>query len=304
MNLCVNFAGVPLKNPIVTASGTCGFGREYLPYYDPALLGGVTLKALTALPRAGNETPRIAETSAGILNSIGLQNPGVDAFLREYLPAVQKLGCAVIANIAGESMEEYELVAAKLSAAPGIDIIELNISCPNVARGGLSFGTDPAAVEEITRRVKQKTKLPLMVKLSPNVTDICEIARAAEAGGADALSLINTLIGMRIDAHARRPILHRGTGGLSGPAVKPVALAMVFAVHNAVQLPILGMGGVSCGEDAAEFMLAGASAVAVGTAAFTDPCAPLRVVDELSAFMAREGIDDVQSLIGALKPWE
>lgn len=300
MKFSVNFAGVELKNPIATASGTCGFGFEYLPYYQASDLGAITLKALSAKPKAGNAVCRIAETPAGMLNSIGLQNPGVDAFLETKLAAIKGLGTKIIANIAGESMEDYEEVAEKLNV-DGIDLVELNISCPNVAEGGLAFGTNPKTVEEITSRVKKKTDKPLIVKLSPNVTDITEIARAAESAGADALSLINTLIGMRIDAHTRRPVLSRGIGGLSGPAVKPVALHMVSAVYRAVKLPILGMGGIMTGRDAAEFLIAGASAVAIGTAAFADPTAPRRIRDELSAFLEEEGVEDVAQLVGTLR---
>ncbi len=300
MKLAVDFAGVPLKNPIATASGTCGFGIEYLPYYKPSELGAITLKALSAKPKAGNAVVRIAETPAGMLNSIGLQNPGVDVFLNEKLSFVKTLGTKIIANIAGESMEDYEIVAEKLNVE-GIDLIELNISCPNVAEGGLAFGTQPKTVEEITARIKKKTQKPLIVKLSPNVTDIKEIALAAEAGGADALSLINTLIGMRIDAHTRRPVLSRGIGGLSGPAIKPVALAMVSAVARTTKLPLLGMGGIMTGTDAAEFIIAGATAVAIGTAAFADPKAPVRILAELSEFMEKEGVRDVNELRGTLK---
>ncbi len=299
MKLSVNFAGIELKNPIATASGTCGFGMEYLPYYKPADLGAITLKALSIRPKAGNKVVRIAETPSGMLNSIGLQNPGVDSFLENKLGFVKNLGTRIIANIAGESMEDYEAVAEKLNV-DGIDLIELNISCPNVSDGGLAFGTNPKTVEEITSRVKKKTEKPLIVKLSPNVTDITEIARAAESAGADALSLINTLMGMRIDAHTRRPVLSRGSGGLSGPAVKPVALHMVSAVSRAVKLPILGMGGIMTGRDAAEFLIAGATAVAIGTAAFADPAAPVRILKELQEFMEEEGVDDVNSLIGTL----
>ena len=300
MKLAVNFAGIELKNPIATASGTCGFGMEYLPYYKPAELGAITLKALSIRPKAGNNVVRIAETPSGMLNSIGLQNPGVDSFLENKLELVKKLNTKIIANIAGESMEDYEAVAEKLNV-DGIDLIELNISCPNVSDGGLAFGTNPKTVEEITSRVKKKTEKPLIVKLSPNVTDITEIARAAESAGADALSLINTLMGMRIDAHTRRPVLSRGSGGLSGPAVKPVALHMVSAVSRAVKLPILGMGGIMTGRDVAEFLIAGATAVAIGTAAFADPTAPVRILGELKEFMEQEGIDDVNELIGTLK---
>ena len=265
----VVLAGVRMKNPVVVASGTFGFGREYGRFYDLSELGGICCKGLTLCRREGNPPPRIAETPMGILNSVGLQNPGVDAFIAEELPELRKHDLAVIANISGNTPEEYGVMCEKLSAA-GVDMIEVNISCPNVKAGGLAYGTKPELAAEVTAVAKAHAgRVPVMVKLSPNVTDVTEIARAVADAGADALSLINTLRGMRIDVNTRRPILKMNTGGLSGPAVLPVAVRMVWEVAQAVKLPILGMGGVSKGEDAAQMMLAGASAVAVGTA---QPC--------------------------------
>ena len=304
VDLRVTLAGVELKNPVVVASGTFGFGREYGQFYDLGELGGICVKGLTAARREGNPAPRIAETPMGILNSVGLQNPGVDAFIAEELPFLRQFDTKVIANISGNTPEEYGEMCEKLSAA-GVDLIEVNISCPNVKAGGLAYGTRPELAAEVTREAKAHAgSTPVMVKLSPNVTDITEIARAVADAGADALSLINTLRGMRIDVNTRRPILKMNTGGLSGPAVLPVAVRMVWEVRCAVpHLPILGMGGVSKGEDAAQLMLAGASAVAVGTALFADPCAPLKVREGLADIAARQGLDKVSALTGAVRPW-
>ena len=302
VDLSVDLAGVRLKNPIVTASGTFGFGREYGQFYDLSELGGICAKGLTLHRREGNPPPRIAETPMGILNSVGLQNPGVDAFIAHELPELRRHDLAVIANISGDTPEEYGILCEKLSAA-GVDMIEVNISCPNVKAGGLAYGTRRSLAAEVTRVAKAHATVPVMVKLSPNVTDITEIAKAVADAGADALSLINTLRGMRIDVNTRRPILKRNTGGLSGPAVLPVAVRMVWEVANAVDLPILGMGGVACGEDAAQLMLAGASAVAVGTACFADPYAPLRVRDELAELACSQGLDKVSDLTGGVRPW-
>ena len=302
VDLSVDLAGVRLKNPIVTASGTFGFGREYGQFYDLSQLGGICAKGLTLHRREGNPPPRIAETPMGILNSVGLQNPGVDAFIAHELPELRRHDLAVIANISGDTPEEYGILCEKLSAA-GVDMIEVNISCPNVKAGGLAYGTRRPLAAEVTRVAKAHATVPVMVKLSPNVTDITEIAKAVADAGADALSLINTLRGMRIDVNTRRPILKRNTGGLSGPAVLPVAVRMVWEVANAVDLPILGMGGVACGEDAAQLMLAGASAVAVGTACFADPYAPLRVRDELAELACNQGLDKVSDLTGGVRPW-
>ena len=302
VDMSVNLAGVFMKNPVVVASGTFGFGREYGQFYDLSELGGICCKGLTLHPRTGNPPPRIAETPMGMLNSVGLQNPGVDVFIAEDLPELRKYDLAVIANISGNTPEEYGIMCEKLSRA-GVDMIEVNISCPNVKAGGLAYGTRPELAAEVTRVAKEHSSVPVMVKLSPNVTDIVEIAKAVDEAGADALSLINTLRGMRIDVQTRRPILKMNTGGLSGPAVLPVAVRMVWEVAGAVAKPILGMGGVARGEDAAELMLAGASAVAVGTACFADPYAPLRVRDGLEKLAAGQGLDRVSALRGAVRAW-
>ena len=302
VELSVELAGVKLKNPIVVASGTFGFGREYGQFYDLSELGGICAKGLTLHRREGNPPPRIAETPMGILNSVGLQNPGVDAFIAEELPELRKHDLVVIANISGNTPEEYGIMCEKLSEA-GVDMIEVNISCPNVKAGGLAYGTKPELAAEVTKVAKEHATVPVMVKLSPNVTDITEIARAVADAGADALSLINTLRGMRIDVNTHRPILKMNTGGLSGPAVLPVAVRMVWEVASAVDLPILGMGGVAKGEDAAQLMLAGASAVAVGTACFADPYAPIKVRDELAEIACAQGLDKVSDLTGGVRPW-
>ncbi len=301
-DLRVCLAGVEFANPIVAASGTFGFGREYADFYPLSLLGGVSAKGLTLLPRAGNPSPRIAESPSGILNSVGLQNPGAEGFLREELPWLRQQGTRVIVNLSAGSTDEFSRMAELLSAE-GVDMLEVNISCPNVQCEGLAFGTDPATAAAATRAVKSHTHLPVMVKLSPNVTSIAEIARAVEDAGADAISLINTLLGMRIDLTTRRPILRNNTGGLSGPAVLPVAVRCIHEVYQAVKIPLLGMGGVSTGEDAAELMIAGASAVAVGTAILSDPMAPVRIVRELEDFCRRQGITEVRSLTGTLEVW-
>ena len=296
IDLSVNLAGMTMKNPVVVASGTFGFGREYGQFYDLGQLGGICAKGLTLNPRQGNPAPRIAETPMGILNSVGLQNPGVDAFLRNF-------DVKVIANISGNTPEEYGIMCEKLAGA-GVDMIEVNISCPNVKAGGLAYGTRPELAAEVTQMAKSHAgKVPVMVKLSPNVTDITLIAKAVADAGADAVSLINTLRGMRIDVNTHRPILKMNTGGLSGPAVLPVAVRMVWEVAQAVDIPILGMGGVSRGEDAAQLMLAGATAVAVGTALFADPYAPIKVRDELGQIAQRQGLTAVKELTGQVKPW-
>ena len=298
----VVLAGVRMKNPVVVASGTFGFGREYGRFYDLSELGGICCKGLTLCRREGNPPPRIAEPPMGILNSVGLQNPGVDAFIAGDLPELKKHDVKIIANISGNTPEEYGGMCEKLSAA-GVDMIEVNISCPNVKAGGLAYGTRPELAAEVTEIAKKNSTVPVMVKLSPNVTDITEIARAVEEAGADAISLINTIRGMRIDVNTRRPILKMNTGGLSGPAVLPVAVRMVWETANAVKIPILGMGGVSKGTDAAELMLAGAAAVAVGTASFADVYAPVRVRDELFALAERQGLAHISALTGAAQPW-
>ena len=303
VDMRVTLAGMTMKNPVVVASGTFGFGREYSQFFDLSELGGICAKGLTLLPREGNPAPRIAETPMGILNSVGLQNPGVDAFIAEELPFLRQYDVKVIANISGNTPEEYGVMCEKLAGA-GVDMIEVNISCPNVKAGGLAYGTRPELAADVTEMAKSHAgSVPVMVKLSPNVTDVTEIARAVEAAGADAVSLINTIRGMRIDVNTRQPILKMNTGGLSGPAVLPVAVRMVWEVSQAVKVPVLGMGGVSKGEDAAQLMLAGASAVAVGTALFADPMAPIRVRDGLEAIAARQGLFAVRELTGAVRPW-
>ena len=287
LNLEVNIGGLKLKNPVMTASGTYGFGREYSEYYDLSKLGAVVVKGLTLQPREGNKVPRIAETPAGMLNSVGLQNPGIEAFLEQELPYLRKYDTAVIANIAGNTVEEYCQMAEKLGTH--VDAIELNISCPNVKEGGVAFGTKCDSVYNITRSVKEYAKVPLIVKLSPNVTDIVEIALAAEEAGADCISLINTLLGMAIDINTRKPILANIVGGLSGPAVKPVAVRMVYQVAKAVNIPIIGMGGISSWQDAVEFILAGADAVAIGTYNFVNPKAPLEILEGIRLYMEKNG---------------
>ncbi len=300
-DMSVEIAGVRFKNPVVTASGTCGYGREYMPYYSPADIGAITVKAVTLEPRAGNRPPRIAETPGGILNSIGLQNPGVEYFIENEIPNLKGLGATVIVNIAGRTVDEYCAVAERLDSQD-IDMIEMNISCPNVKEGGVAFGTSAASVEAVTSAVRAATSKPLIVKLSPNVTDITEMARAAQAGGADALSLINTLLGMRIDINSRRPIMANNVGGLSGAAIFPVAVRMIWQVRNAVSLPIIGMGGVCDADMAIEMMMAGANAVAIGTAAFTDPYAPISVRDGIERFCIDKGIAKVTDLTGTVVP--
>ncbi len=302
LDMRVNFAGVDFKNPIVVASGTFGFGREYGEFFDLSELGGICVKGLTAKPREGNPPPRIAETPMGILNSVGLQNPGVDAFVETELPFLRQFDTKIIANISGNTVEEYGEMAAKLSDA-GVDMIEVNISCPNVRHGGLAFGTDCGAAAEVTAAVKKAAKVPVIIKLSPNVTDVTAIAKACEDAGADALSLINTLLGMRINIETGRPILRNNTGGLSGPAVLPVAVRMVWQVRNAVKLPLLGMGGVAKWQDAAELMLAGAGLVSVGTAMFAQPMTPILVRDGLADFLQRKGYDSPAALCGRVQPY-
>ena len=297
MNLSVNIAGVELKNPVVTASGTFGFGHEYNEFYDLSELGGIAVKGLTLKPRLGNPPPRIAETPMGILNSVGLQNPGIEKFIEDEIPFLRKFDTKIIANISGSTVEDY-IAIAEIAGNSDVDLLELNISCPNVKAGGMAFGTCPKSVEDLVKKVRAVVNRPLIVKLSPNVTDITEIARAAESSGADALSLINTLLGMRIDIKTRRPILKNNMGGMSGRAVFPIAVRMINQVYRAVKLPLIGMGGVATGNDAIEMMLAGASAVAVGTACFTDPMAPVKVRDGIVDYLKANNIDDVNDLVG------
>ena len=297
----VEIAGVVFKNPVMTASGTFGQGEEYSAFYDLKKLGAVTAKGIADVPWEGNPAPRIAETAAGMLNCIGLQNPGVDVFLERDLPFLAKQGTRVIVNVVGHQPEEYYRVIDRLAEAEGIDFLEINVSCPNVKAGGLSLGTDPKVVEEVTRECKRRARQPVMIKLSPNVTDIKVMAKACEAGGADAISLINTLMGMKIDIERQTFALSNRTGGLSGPAVKPVAVRMVYEASGAVSVPIVGMGGIMNGEDAVEFMLAGATAVSVGMANFVNPYAAPGVVDGIRDYLIRHGIGDVKELIGAVR---
>lgn len=301
-DLRVNIAGVQFKNPVITASGTFGFGQEYARLYDISKLGGISCKGTTLHERLGNLPPRIAETPSGILNSVGLQNPGVDAFLKDDLPFLAQKDLVVIANIAGSQVEDYVESVRRLQGSK-VDMIELNISCPNVKEGGASFGTSAKSVENITKQVKAVAEQPLMVKLTPNVTDITEMAAAAEAGGADAVSLINTLTGMKIDIRTRRPLLKNNTGGMSGPAVFPVALRMVWQVANRVKIPVVGMGGISKWEDAVEMLLAGATAIQIGTANFTDAYTPLKVIQGLNDYLDANGEKSVTDIIGKVQPW-
>ena len=296
----VEIAGVRLKNPVMTASGTFGSGAEYGEYVDLDCLGAVVTKGVASVPWPGNPTPRIAETCGGMLNAIGLQNPGVEVFCERDLPFLKKYDTRVIVNVCGRSQEDYCQVVERLSGEP-VDMLEINVSCPNVKEGGIAFGQDPRALEKITQAVKRYAAQPVIMKLSPNVTDIGEMARAAEAGGADAISLINTLTGMKIDIHRRTFALANKTGGLSGPAVRPVAVRMVYEASRACSLPVIGMGGIQTADDAVEFLLAGASAVSVGTANFHDPCVTEKIVDGIRAYMERYGIGDVDSLTGALE---
>ncbi len=300
VNTAVKIAGVLLKNPVIAASGTFGFGREYSEFYKLSVLGGVSTKGTTLYPREGNPGCRVAETDSGMLNSVGLQNPGVDAFIEKELPFLSKQGTAVIANIAGNTEDDYCLAVQKLHNAP-VDMIELNISCPNVKEGGMAFGVKPESVFDITKAVKLYCKQPLIVKLSPNVADIAENAKAAENAGADAISLINTITGMAVDHRTRRPILGNTVGGLSGKAVKPVALRMVWQVYNAVRVPIIGMGGIYTAADVLEFMICGASAVQVGTANITNPYACRDIVNGLTTLMAECNISDINEIVGTLK---
>ncbi len=300
-SLNVDYCGIKFRNPIVTASGTFGFGYEYNEYAPLSEYGGITTKGLTRLPRGGNKPPRIAETASGILNSVGLQNPGVEVFAKYMMPSMaDDFDTNIIVNMSGNTIEEYAEMAEILSDTDAA-MIEMNISCPNVRSGGLAFGTDPAVVEKLTGEVKKHCRKPLIVKLSPNVTSIVDIAKAAEAGGADGLSLINTLLGMSIDINTRRPILGNNTGGLSGPAIKPVAVRMIHQVYSAVDLPIIGMGGVASGEDAIELMIAGASLVALGTAMFADPALIVAVKRDIEAYMDRFGISNIKDIVGSLE---
>lgn len=302
-DLSVNIAGVKFKNPVIAASGSFGFGREYANLFDLSELGGISLKGMTLKERHGNPPPRVAETPSGMLNCVGLQNPGVDYFIENDLPFLKKQDTVLICNIAGNTVEDYCGMAERLSETE-IDMIELNISCPNVKEGGVAFGTDCDSAAHITKEVRKYCKKPLIVKLSPNVTDIAAIAQAVEAGGADAVSLINTLLGMRIDIRTRRPILSNNVGGMSGPAVFPVALRMVWQVASRVKIPVIGLGGVSKWQDAVEMMLAGACAVQVGTATFTDPFAMIKIRGGIENYLAENGFARISDICGKVKPYE
>ncbi len=300
MNLSVNIAGVTLKNPVTVASGTFGSGMEYGEFVDLNRLGAVTTKGVANVPWAGNATPRIAETCGGMMNAIGLQNPGLAVFKERDLKFLADYDTKIIVNVCGRSKEDY-IDAVEQLADTNADLLEINISCPNVKEGGIAFGQNPKMAEEITAAVKKVARQPVIMKLSPNVTDITEMARAVEAGGADAVSLINTLTGMKIDVERRTFAVANKTGGLSGPAIKPVAVRMVYQVANAIKLPIIGMGGIRTAEDALEFLMVGASAVAVGTANFVNPYATIEVIDGIAAYMERHGIQDINELIGCVK---
>lgn len=296
----VTIAGVTLKNPVMTASGTFGSGAEYSEFVDLNKLGAVVTKGVANVPWPGNPTPRIAETHSGMLNAIGLQNPGIDLFCKRDIPYLKQFDTKIIVNVCGKSTEDYLQVVERLGNEP-VDMLEINISCPNVKEGGIAFGQDPKAVEAITKAVKAKAKQPVIMKLSPNVTDITEMAKAVEAGGADAVSLINTITGMKIDINRRTFAVANKTGGLSGPAIKPVAVRMVYQVANAVKLPIIGMGGIASAEDALEFIMVGATMVSVGTANFNDPLTTIKVVDGIRDYCARNGVADVNELIGCVR---
>jgi len=299
-NLSVNIAGVTMKNPVTVASGTFGSGMEYGEFVDLNRLGAVTTKGVANVPWEGNPTPRIAETKSGMMNAIGLQNPGLPTFLKRDIPFLKQYDTRIIVNVCGRSKEDYIDAVEQLGAAD-VDLLEINISCPNVKHGGIAFGQDPKMAEEITAAVKKVAKQPIIMKLSPNVTDITEMARAVEAGGADAVSLINTLTGMKIDINRRTFAVANKTGGLSGPAIKPVAVRMVYQVANAIKLPIIGMGGIACAEDALEFIMAGATAVAVGTANFVNPYTTLEVIEGIERYMDKYGVQDINELVGCVK---
>lgn len=300
----VHLGKLTLKNPVITSSGTYGFGEEYSEYCLPSNLGGITVKGITPLPRLGNPVPRLAETPCGLLNSVGLENPGLQEFIATYLPRLENLDTAVIVNISGFSMEDYALMASVLEECisadkkNGIAALEVNISCPNIKHGGMAFGTNPKSAEEVIKVVRKNTTLPVIAKLSPNVTDIAEMAKAVESGGADIISLINTLLGMSIDISTQKPVLANKMGGLSGPAVRPIAVRMVYQVYQAVNLPIIGMGGITDWRDAVEFMLAGASAVSIGTANFSNPLAPIDILSGLEAYCRQKGYNKVTEVIG------
>ena len=300
-NLSVEICGVKFKNPVIAASGTYGFGREFNEVYDISQIGGISTKGMTLEPRVGNPVPRIAEGDSVILNAVGLQNPGVESFIEKDLGYLKSKGVVIIANVAGKTLEDYGKICARLNGL--VDFVELNISCPNVKAGGAAFGVTCDGASQITKIVRAATKKPVMMKLSPNVTNIAEIAKAVEAEGADAVSLINTLLGMRIDIKTRRPILHNNVGGLSGPAVFPVAVRMVWQVANAVKIPVCGMGGISTWQDAVEMMMAGASTFQIGAALFADPMAPVKIIEGLEKYVQDNGLSNLQDIVGTVKPW-
>lgn len=300
-NLDVEIAGIKLKNPVMPASGTFGYGEEYAPYLDLNRLGALVTKGLSLNPKAGNPTPRIAETTSGMLNAIGLQNVGIDAFVTSKVPYYRGIDTPVIANFFGNTLEEYGEVARKLNDVPEVTAVELNISCPNVKQGGIVFGTEASAASQVVTLVRKALHKPLIVKLTPNVTDITIIARAVEEAGADAISCINTITGMAIDIRTRMPKIANRTGGLSGPAIRPVAVRMTYQVVQAVKIPVIGIGGIMCAEDALEFLIAGATAVQVGTANFIDPAAMIAVIEGLERFLIEEGLDDIRQVIGSLR---
>lgn len=301
-NLGVNICGIDFKNPVIPASGVFGYGREYEELYPLSKLGGIATKGTTITKRMGNPAPRIAETPSGMLNSVGLQNPGIDYFIDKELPNLMTKDTVIISNIAGSTIEECVTIAEKLEQT-NVHMIELNISCPNVKKGGATFGVSCEGASEITKAVRKATSKPLIVKLSPNVTNIVDIAKAVESEGADSISLINTLLGMRIDINTKRPVLKNNMGGMSGPAVFPVAVRMVWQVSNAVKVPVIGMGGISSGKDAIEMMMAGARAVQVGGAIFTNPYAPLQIIDEMNQWLDNKGIKDINEIVGSVIPW-
>lgn len=297
-NISIQLPGLDLKNPIMPASGCFGFGKEFANLYDLSQLGAIMIKATTVEPRFGNPTPRVAETPAGMLNAIGLQNPGLEKVMIDELPWLERYDVPIIANVAGSVLEDYVDVSRKISTAPNVKALELNISCPNVKQGGITFGTDPVIARQLVEAVKAVSKVPVYVKLSPNVTNIVEIAQAVEIGGADGITMINTLVGMRLDERTGKPVIANGTGGLSGPAVKPVAIRMVYEVYKAVEIPIIGMGGVTCAQDVIDFMSAGASAVAVGTANFVDPFVCPKIIEELPKKLDELGVKRIRDIIG------
>lgn len=300
MDLRVNLAGVELKNPVMTASGTFGSGEEFSEFTDLNSLGAVVTKGVASVPWEGNPTPRVAEVYGGMLNAVGLQNPGIDLFIKRDIPFLKKYDTKIIVNVCGKSAADYCEVVERLSSEP-VDMLEINISCPNVKEGGIAFGQDPKAVEMITREVKKYAKQPVIMKLSPNVTDIAEMARAAQAGGADVLSLINTITGMKIDIHKKQFVLANKTGGMSGPAIHPVAVRMVYEVSQAVSLPIIGMGGIMTAEDAIEMMLAGATAVSVGTANFRNPGVTMEIIEGMKDYLKEQGMEQIKDLVGIVR---